>query len=337
MYGADGNGHVRKNSTNSDGWNRRKVLKNIGATAATGVALGGAVGTGAATSPANTVVRLEGEQRDKYVTKAFSDITSQGEFSELTNRVSRRGYSVGTDGALVTQHVNKETINVLLPLTDERDRLSIDAISDYGEGATFGHVLWKSDSSNATAFISGDAEALTDGLGFVSNSSLPDDGAGVEVIGPDRHEIELSIDFSEPAAQPIYGPRQADADAGVTFVHIDITAENVRTPQPTLEPSAVRAARTSCPDSIPVILTALGTCGASCSTCASAGFGNLPALFLCIACAGCGCGLGCCIGERSSAACSFASTVLAAPFLFGGGTVAAASCVNEGCNNNSCF
>lgn len=320
-----------------DKWNRRKVLKSIGVTAATGVTFGGTLGTGAAKSEADSVERLEGEERDKYVKQAYSEVTSSNEYSEFITRVSRRGYSVGIDGALATRHVDDGTTNVLLPLTDERNRISIDAISDYGEGANFGHVLWGSDSSNATALITADADALTDGLSFVSDASIPDDGAGAEVIGLDRHDIELSTEFSKPTATIQDSPLSSDSDAGVSFVHIDVIAEHVRTPQPTLSPSEVQAAQTTCPDSIPVILATIATCGGACSSCPSAGLGNLPALFACIGCAACGCGLGCCIGERSGVACTFASTVNATPFLFTAYQRAAAACVNEGCNNNTCF
>lgn len=327
---------MRENRINSECPNRRQVLKSVGATAATGIAFG-SVGTGAAKSAADRVKRLKGAERDKYIRRAYSEVTSAAEYNEFISRLSRRGYSLEVEDALVTRHVDNKTTNVFFPLNDERNRISIDPISEYGENANLGHVLWTTGSSSATALITGDADTLTDGLTFVSDASLPTDGSGVEVIGPESHEIEISTDFNGSTIKRHDGSPSGDVDAAVTFAHIDVSAERVRTPQPDFSQSAVRAARTSCPDSIPVILAAIGGCGGSCATCPSAGLGNLPALFACIACAGCGCGLGCCIGERSSSACAFASTVLAAPWLFNGGVVGGATCINEGCNDNSCF
>lgn len=322
---------------NSGEKSRRKVLKSIGVTATTGVALGGTIGTSTAKSESDSVERISGEDRDKYVKQAFSEVTSSDKYREFITRVSRRGYSIDMDGALVTRHVDDGITNVLLPLTDEQNRMSIDAITDYGEGANFGHVLWKSDSSDATALIAGDADVLTDGLSFVSDASIPNDGVGVEVIGPDSHDIEISTEINGRTAKPSNSLQPLDTEAGVTFAHIDATAERIETQQPILRTSTPQPARTTCPDSIPVILGAISTCGAACSTCSSVSLGNLPALFTCLGCAACGCGLGCCLGERSSAACAYASTVRSAPFFFSPAVVAGAACVNERCNNNSCF
>lgn len=329
---------MRDDRMTSDDWSRRKVLRSIGASTAAGVGLGGAVNTAAAAkSETDSVERINGDEGEKYIRRAFLEVTSSSEYSDFVTRLSHRGYSLGIEDALVTRHVDDGTTNVLLPLSDERNRIAIDAISEYGEGANFGHVLWTSASSDAQALITGNADALTDGLDFVSDASVPDDGAGAEIIGPDGHEIEVSTEFSKPTAKTRNSPLSSDVDAGVTFAHIDVATESVHTPQPTLSPSVVQAARTTCPDSIPVILGTIATCGGACTTCPSAGLGNLPALFACIGCAACGCGVGCCLGERSGAVCSFASTVSSVPFFFAPGIVAAAACVNEGCNNNSCF
>ncbi|AGB30254.1 hypothetical protein Natpe_0322 [Natrinema pellirubrum DSM 15624] len=204
-------------------------------------------------------------------------------------------------------------------------------------------MVWKStEPLNGFAIVTGSAEKVTKGINVIPEQDNTGSILGTEVIETESHAIELSSQIGGKSEQRATVESQTDSTPFVMTVDMDtetvkrISGSSVRGTDTT--DGGVTTAATSCPDSIPVILGTIAGCGASCSNCGSLSIGNPTAIFGCIGCASCGCGLGCCLGERSSTLCAAAKSYLSLPdYIAASGTTEGAICVNEGCNDNTCF
>src|SRR6056297_3430423 len=174
---------MRDSNSDSGDFNRRKVLKNFGLAAATGLGITGATGNVAAKpgKRKNEVKKVTGGKRNKYIEKATSEIESE-RYSRLRERLSQRGYVVEPKEAVVTRNKTEKKVNVLLPLVCESEGTSIGSLQSKDD-VSFGHIVWSdASSSEAFAVVDGDAETVAANLGFVSDSAVPEGGAGSEVI-----------------------------------------------------------------------------------------------------------------------------------------------------------
>lgn len=345
----------KDNADNEMSMNRRRLLKTTSTAAITGIsATVAATSVSADEKPADRrVVMVNGRKENEYIEKAMADVVEGDDYAPLRERLAERKYRITAADAVVTREVSEGsdgTVTVFLPLLEAESDSPLGNIpkqkgsrsdSD-GESVEFGHVVWKSsEPSDAFAIVTGEAEKLIEGIGVISEEDTDGSVFGAEVIGTDSHNIELSSQIGSPER----GVRaQSDTDSTAFVVTVDVDVETVnRIDGPSAEVADaadgdLTAAATSCPDSIPVILGAISGCGATCSKCATLSIGNPTAIFGCIGCASCGCGLGCCLGERSSTLCSAASSYLSLPgFIVSPAATAGAICVNEGCNDETCF
>lgn len=331
--------------------NRRKVLKATSAAAMTGMGIAATASSASAgeTSKNGQVVPVNGRKEDEYIKEAISHIAESDNYAPLRERLSKREYKITAEDAMVTKGVaggSEKTVTVFLPLLESSSNQSLGTIpkrknSDPEmENIEFGHVVWKNtEPSDGFAIVSGDAEKVTNGIDIISEQDVPSSSLGTEVIETDRHDIELSSQIGGKPEQGAIKPSDTNSTPFVTTVDVDTeTVNRINGLGTEIVGSSVTPAATSCPDSIPVILGAIAGCGSSCSACASLSIGNPTAIFGCIGCASCGCGLGCCLGERSSTLCKAASSYISLPgFIASPGTTAGAICVNEGCNDKTCF
>lgn len=318
---------------------RRTVLKLTGAATLGGVGAASTASGQASKRPTgpDTVVEVHGRKKRKYLNEAVSSVTEEDAYAGLRHRLAERAYEVTSDDAIVTEtiHGYETSVTVFLPLVTDGEPVGSlsadhpDSTPNRHVFGRFGHVVWKEDEPAAVfAIVTGDTETLLPEAQVSSESAVALATSGIEIVRPDSHTIELSTEFD--------GTKSPSAtESPGRLISIDVDSDTIDVSRAT---TADTRSNETCPTSIPVILGTLAACGGSCTKCASLSIGNPTAIFACIGCAGCGCGLGCCLGERSSSLCTAASSYLALPgFIRDPGTSAGAICVREGCDDKTCL
>jgi hypothetical protein len=307
-------------SDKEDTFERRSVLKaaGTGAVAASGLPLAAASKKDSSlTEPVDRNV-LEGRDKWRAIILARRNLGRSG----INSRLARAGYSVTIRGAKAVEAElpgeSGMSTYAFLPLKQNGEYVESGFVSeDTTDVATY---VWTNNPDKDDFVLrTGDVSAVLDNNDVSVQANAAENGSAVEVITANEHSV-TTYDTS------------ADTNA-VTKTANPAAAGHAHPP---VEATSDVDTAGFCPSTVAGVVTAIGTCGGGCALCSTAAVGDWPAIFACIACAGCSCGLGCCLGKAGGSDVCTAATAMAVGGIFLSPAVAAgASCVASGCTDYS--
>ncbi|WP_152422562.1 twin-arginine translocation signal domain-containing protein [Natrinema pellirubrum] len=86
---------------------RRRLLKTTSVATVTGIGAGAVTSSVSAVDKAreNQVIEVNGRKANRYIEKAIFDIAERNNYAPLRERLSKRGYKVTAEDAMVTNEV----------------------------------------------------------------------------------------------------------------------------------------------------------------------------------------------------------------------------------------
>lgn len=315
-----------------NGLNRRSF---VGAVGASSVALGG-MGTAAAQDRTTTedvaeTERVTGQRAADYASRALKTVRQSDAYDGLRSHLDVRGYGLTDRNALVTENTESGAVSVFVPLTGDSIDNDLQPTSGESTGEELAHFVWTDRRPDAGHVVrTGSADRVVPESTDADRRLETSGTRATEFITNSKHVVQY---FGEASA-----PRGADTVSDGTGEYAVCTID-VRQGSVELQRESDFDVGTldNCPGGIAPTLGYLSVCGAACAACTSLAAGNWMAVFACIGCAACGCGLACCLGDMSNEVCIAADTVIAGGTLvFGAGQVAAAYCAKDGCTGGSC-
>jgi len=302
-------------------FNRRDVLR----TTASGFALAGGAGaisrdvrgekesSETIDDPMERKV-LDGPTKAWAIWEALRSLRS----SDLERQMAAAEYETGIRGSKAVkvqwEGTRDWTTYAFVPLLENGTRIPSALTHDTDDTDGIANYVWSDDDSRDDFIIrTGSFRELVPTEVHASEDTPNQDADTIEVITESGHSVSA----------------YSGGDV-VTKTEVDVTTGNVA--KTTLGAEDVEASD-FCPDTVAGIVTAIGTCGSGCALCTTVSVGDWPAIFACLACSGCSCGLGCCLGRAvGSDVCNLATVYAAGGILISPAQAAGAACVVSGCN-----